>query len=233
MRDSEIYTCYPDISFTYERDSGRVTSWLDHILTFRHHSDSITNIKGIHSPDNLSDHIPLSFDIHIRFSMQIPVTMKSSHSTVAWDRVSSDEVQRYRSYILDSLPTLGTDIVECCDANCTLHCTVIDHYCSLLLDCIEEAADCCLPKRSKRSGKVMPGWNDHVKVIRQSAYFWNNVWTECGCPRSGVIFELRNKTKRECKYAIRRAKRRQMHIANEKTWQCSLHQGPWFLLETC
>lgn len=62
----------------------------------------------------------------------------------------------------------------------------------------------------------MPGWNEHVQEYKSSATLWNNVWLEVGCPRAGIIFELRNKTKKAYKYAVRCIKRRQAHIRSDK-----------------
>ena len=62
----------------------------------------------------------------------------------------------------------------------------------------------------------MPGWNDHVREVRESAMVWNKIWVEAGCPEAGVVFDLRKQTKKAYKYAVRNVKRRQKHIVSEK-----------------
>ncbi len=65
----------------------------------------------------------------------------------------------------------------------------------------------------------MPGWNDHVRKVRESAMLWNRIWVEAGwavCPEAGVLFDLRKQTKKAYKYSVRRVKRRQKYIVSEK-----------------
>jgi len=62
----------------------------------------------------------------------------------------------------------------------------------------------------------MPGWNEHVRRYKESACLWNAIWVDSGCPRSGILFELRKQTKKAYKYAVRQVKRRQLHIASQK-----------------
>ena len=209
--------CYPHVTYTYEHDNGKVTSWPDHILTLKHHSDSVYGVSCTHSPDNLSDHILLSFIARINLITHMqPQTVKSMppHHTIDWDRVTTDDAFCYVNSIIDNLPALAGEVIECRDVDCKSHHAAIELYCEQLLDCIDKAAHLYLPK--KKQGKVVPGWNENIKELKQSAYFWNNVWVDCGCPRAGVVFELRNRTKKEYKYSVRRAKRRRVHVANEK-----------------
>ena len=49
------------IDFTYERDDGLCRSWPDHILISSHNCNKVSDVKVIHSAENFTDHIPLSF----------------------------------------------------------------------------------------------------------------------------------------------------------------------------
>ncbi len=62
----------------------------------------------------------------------------------------------------------------------------------------------------------MPGWNDHVRLFRDSAILWNKIWVEADCPLTGVLFDLRKKSKAAYKYAVGRIKRRHKHIVRDK-----------------
>ncbi len=48
----------------------------------------------------------------------------------------------------------------------------------------------------------MPGWNDHVHKVRESAILWNRIWVEAGCPEAAVLFDLRKQTKKAYKYTL-------------------------------
>ena len=55
-----------------------------------------------------------------------------------------------------------------------------------------------------------------MKAQQKTAQLWNNIWVELGCPRAGIVSELRRKTKNAYKYAVRRVMRRKTHIHNNK-----------------
>ena len=45
--------------------------------------------------------------------------------------------------------------------------------------------------------------------------FWNRVWSENGCPSSGVLSQIRKKAKSCYKYAVRSLKRQKDHIVSK------------------
>jgi len=199
---------------------GAVTSWPDHILTLQHHSSTIMEVAGVHSACNLSDHVPLAFSVNIdlNYSSSGPSRCPASRSfscAVDWSRVTSAELDRYIEAIRMNLPVVSADLLDCCDVNCRAHQVSIDVFCNQLLECLQSAASLCLPLRSQRA-KAMPGWNEHVRRYKESACLWNAIWVDSGCPRSGILFELRKQTKKAYKYAVRQVKRRQLHIASQK-----------------
>ena len=59
-----------NINFTYERDDGLAHSWPDHILSLNYCIDDILSVKCVHSPDNFSDHTPLSFVLNVNLYSQ-------------------------------------------------------------------------------------------------------------------------------------------------------------------
>ena len=54
----DLLLCF-SIGFTYEKDDGLVHSWPDYILINCHCVNDICSVKGIHSLNNFSDHVPL------------------------------------------------------------------------------------------------------------------------------------------------------------------------------
>ena len=62
-----------NITFTYERDDGLIRSWPEHTLSFEHNLSFVRDIKCVHSADNFSDDIPLTF----RLSLCCPDTFIS------------------------------------------------------------------------------------------------------------------------------------------------------------
>ena len=65
-----------------------------------------------------------------------------------------------------------------------------------------------------KCAKVMPGWNDSVRPLCSKILFWNRLWSDDGCPSSGV--QIRRNAKSRYKYAVRSLKRRKDHIVIRK-----------------
>ena len=60
------------------------------------------------------------------------------------------------------------------------------------------------------------GWNDGLRKLRHETNFWYHVWLEAGCPKSGVLFDIKKKAKKRYKYAARKVKRQQMYLLWDK-----------------
>jgi hypothetical protein len=68
------------------------------------------------------------------------------------------------------------------------------------------------------SKKNIPGWNDAAHSLKSQANFWYKVWIEAGCPSSssGVLHSIKKSSKSRFKYEVRRLKRKEHHLQNEK-----------------
>ena len=210
-----------NINFTYERDDGLVHSWPDHILTFNYCAGDISIVKCIHSPDNFSDHVPISFNLCCNLQPISNTDIVSSYpningqSNFDWIKIDSMLIEAYQSYVEASLPIIPPDLLNCSTIGCKLHQQDIDIVCDHLFSCLCAAGQHCFPRYSKRS-KVHPGWNDSVRILRSKALLWNRIWSECGCPINGVLSQIRKKAKSRYKYAVRSAKRRKDSIISKK-----------------
>ena len=209
-----------NIQFTYESDDGLARSWPDHVLTLSHCINAITDVRCIHSTNNFSDHIPLCFclnlDAQVKYTAEPVDSMNSKDTNVIdWNKVEAIHIDAYQNLVKSSLPHMSSDLLSCSSPGCQHHQLMIDTACEKLFSCLHSAAQDGLPKRSKRY-KVIPGWNDSVRILRSKAIFWNRMWTECGCPSNGVLSQIRKRTKTRYKYAVRSAKRRKDHTVSRK-----------------
>jgi hypothetical protein len=220
----DLLTCF-NIKFTYERDDGLVRSWPDHVLTNCHFVKDISSIKCIHSADNFSDHVPLYFELvlsvpRLDYCDAISSNDNTYHQdNVNWSSIDPTSVERHRNTVQISLPTLSDELQNCSDPDCKSHQPAIDSACDKLLSCLYFSGRQCLPQVSKRA-KVLPGWNDSVRSLRSKALFWNRLWSENGCPSSGVVSQIRKKAKSRYKYAVRYLKRQKDHILSKKNKFC-------------
>ena len=183
----------PPIQYSYIRDDGLVSSWPDHILTSSCHLDNLTVMGCFQSLENFSDHLPLHFNIKFPNSfpaLTTPSTDVSSSLCIDWSQASLEVIDNYCQCILSQLPLLPPDQINCPDSSCQTHHSVIDHCCFELLSCIQSCALMCLPCKSARNIRNIPGWNDYVREDRSRAAFWHRVWCEAGCPSAGVKLDV-------------------------------------------
>ena len=94
---------------------------------------------------------------------------------IDWSVLSANNIEDYRQIIFHTLPLLSQDLLNCGSTCCLLHHEEIDLFCNQLLSCLSVASKLCFPVISKRA-RTMPGWNDHVREVRESAMVWNKIY---------------------------------------------------------
>ena len=75
------------------------------------------------------------------------------HSANIIDRnkVTSQQAQDFCGFLLDHLPSIPHDLVDCCDPKCNIHYQQLDSLCNHLLECIVRGSSLCFPKVKKVS----------------------------------------------------------------------------------
>ena len=54
----------------------------------------------------------------------------------------------------------------------------------------------CIPNTHKKySKKRIPGWKTFVEPFKNDAIFWHTLWKQIGSPTSGVVFDVRKRTR--------------------------------------
>ena len=78
----------------------------------------------------------------------------------------------------------------------------------------------CLPSTFSNGDKplkgVVPGWSEYVKPYAEENKFWSSVWRSAGKPRHGPYYDIMKKAKNQYSYAVRRLKRCNDIIQNDK-----------------
>ena len=88
---------YPDtIPFTYERDDGLATSWVDHVLCSNHKSTIVSHVTCVPLDSNLSDHHPIAFTLNVDCSLMNNTSpsppLFSSSLSLDWDKASREDL---------------------------------------------------------------------------------------------------------------------------------------------
>ena len=111
---------------------------------------------------------------------------------------------------------------------CKAHGVEIENYTLDVLEAIEKASQKCLPStncsKNKRRG-IIPGWTEFVAPYASESKFWHSVWLSQGKPPLGYAFEKMKFSKKEYKYAIRRLKKCNDKIQEERFLSGVIGQG--------
>ena len=185
-----------NIKYTYHNDDFSCFSSPDHILTT---SYLIDNVSIHDTAENFSNHLSLHFAF--KFTGTLSVYALHVHLAILLD-TSHSLSTGIKLLQMMSLFTVITSfplylnfllIFNCCDTDCTARQSMLNSYCEQLFNSVPTAADLCLPKYrvNGHTSCSLSGWNSGTRPLKQSANFWHKVWSECGCPSSGVLFQIK------------------------------------------
>ena len=113
-------------------------------------------------------------------------------------------------------PTNFVVVVDCCDPHCTEHCDLLDEYAHWFVQCLLDCDLLWMPLQNSGGKRSVAGLNDGTQTLKADANFWYRVWSEAGCPCSGVLFEIKKKAKHRFKYAVRSLQRQKRFIIRRK-----------------
>ena len=97
-----------------------------------------------------------------------------------------------------------------------------------VLEAVEVAGKCLSSTgggSGSQSSNTIPGWNEYVKPICDESKFWHSVWQSAGMPQQGSLLDAMKSSKMQYKYAVRRLKRANCKIQNDKFVQNLLSGG--------
>jgi endonuclease/exonuclease/phosphatase family metal-dependent hydrolase len=202
-----LVTCisgtYSKVDYTYESKITGHKSTLDHFIVSENLFPHITSYWVTHIGTNLSDHS----DVHLR--LNIPTSYLAEDVVdptlkIKWDLASPKHVLEYQEkldYLLSQI-NVPYETIYCTDVHCNFHCTNIQEFYDAIVKACIEAASCTIPMSHGACPQVT-GWNEHVEGFKQQALFWHNVWKDNNSPRTGLIADIRKRTRAKYHYAIR------------------------------
>ena len=202
------------IKYTFERGDGLARSWIDHVICSQISPLLVSDVHASHSACNLSDHSPLYFKLNINCAFAPTLSSSSSSASrhINWSEVTPSHIECYQARVAESLSDLPHEILSCTDTSSSVHHNMLDSYAEHFISTL---LDCAFPCYTRSSRKVV-GWNDTTKAFKKDANFWHRVWEEAGCPKAGVLFNIKKGAKRRFKYEVRRIKRRRQQLLRDK-----------------
>jgi len=198
--------------YTFYRTGMQRGSHIDHILISQSLEPYVAGYKIEHSPVNPSCHQPVTINLKLPAAKTDSCNIASDSASIAWHKVTENMLDCFRNVVDASLTTVMKDtwnVLECNVAGCDdqSHKLELDALLAMMCDSAIEAGESIFPKKHKSLSK--PRWREEVKPIRDRAMVWHNVWRDAGRPLSGILFDLRQKTRREYHQAVRKLKNRE------------------------
>ena len=198
-------------TFTYCRDDGRNTSWIDHFLCSKALDVKITSISVLY--DYIcSDHKPMS----VQFSGVSPEMRQLNDSNsgasntfchIEWSRVNINDFQNSMSSALQ-LVDIPTCLLGCTENPCVCadHRTAIDNYYQSIIRQVFDVSVLHSVKR-RHNNRSVPGWTDYVADKHDVAKNAFKEWVYAGKPRSSAVFSEMSQTRAAFKLALRYCRR--------------------------
>ena len=188
------------LPFTYVNSSLNQQSYIDYVLVS---SDSIVSNFDILDPDvNFSDHLPLVVSLScITHSVVDSQTQHGSNtSTQHFPRWDKSDLSAYYRYTGEKFgPILST-------LNNMLHSNRYDNLCldriyDEIVTILTVGENQFVPRHRKNFYKYW--WNEDLKLLKQAAIESNRLWKAARRPRSGPIFDRRQKDKSNYRRKLR------------------------------
>ena len=148
---------------------------------------------SVSSGANMSDHLPLSFQLHIPCAsintLPSSVSFKPK-ACINWSKVTPSTVMMYQQMVLGKLADPPVEFLQCSSPSCSVHASLLDNYASHFVSTLLDSASSCFPCHSASKPRV-PGWNESAGKLKELSIFWNRVWTEAGYPSAGVLSTIK------------------------------------------
>ena len=212
-----LHNDFIDTFFSYD---GRSSSCIDHFVVSKSMVSNVMNVDVYSHVLNRSSHSPLSMNVDISVRNRALATPSAGDvKSIAWGRVTSEHIEEFQLAVSIALSEciFPECLSECRDVSCSnvVHRAQIDELCDILCDiCIRSGHSCfptCQPKKFHR-----PKWKEIMKPYKDEALFLNYIWKSCSKPDNGVVFDIRQRTKREYHYAFRRYKKDEARLRRER-----------------
>ena len=197
------------------------SSTIDHFAGNATLLNCVTETGVIHSGENPSNHSPIYAKIQLG-GIDFSSESVKNEKRVNWEKSSLEARENYLTTLSNKLDKLVTpDCVNCRDVTCTVHMDQFEDYTMSLMAAMEEAAQECLHStgggKAENGGlKLIPGWAEYVKPYSEESKFWCATWQSAGMPRNGALHDAMKYSKCQYKYAVRRLKRANEKIQNDK-----------------
>ena len=212
-------------------------STIDFICVSKNLKKHVAAYYTVDSALNHSDHIPVGLGLYIPSESEIikyrttgkidkpnlSINEKSCRAKLRWDLCNIDNYYKATCDLL--YPTYnklckfysqthtGTETPTRRSPNKVEGAKIIESLYNETVNSLNVAANACIPKL--KSNTLKHWWNSELTVLKQRAINAHNMWTQAGSPKSGPLWEIRNKEKFNYKMAIKKEKKATVDLISD------------------
>ena len=212
-----------NVDFTYccTQNENTYFSTIDHFAVSTGLLGAVNDAGVVHTGENLSNHSAIYVKIDVG-RLDIRLEKSAAEKRSSWVKASYDAKELYKIKLAEKLNHIPVyECISCKNVHCVkkIHHNGIEDYTLDVLEAMESTGKECLPivgSCSSFKNKKVSGWNEFVKPYADESNFWYQLWLSAGKPSTGDLFINMKLSKRQYKFAVRRLKRCQDKINNEK-----------------
>ena len=212
-----------NVDFTYSHIQNETIyfSTIDHFALSNKLMSAVLEAGVIHSGENSSNHSAIYLKLSTGL-LSLHLEQLPSENKTCWSKASDEAKNNFKCMLRRKLNDIAHyQCTSCQDISCQDNCHIqgIENYTLDVLEAMEWAGHECLPitttGKSPKQYKIS-GWNEHIRPFAEESKFWYQVWLSAGKPLEGDIYLNMKISKKQFKYAVRRLKRCQERVKNEK-----------------
>jgi len=189
------------MKYTYVNQALNNQSYIDYALVSC--PDSLSDFSILDPDVNFSDHLPIRLVVTAKISNSGSSELNNFDQSIfiqrypRWDKADRGAYYEFTRLNLDQLSDQLDQLLAVQDVSKDC----VNNIYSSIVCVLLEAEARFVPKRSKGFFKFW--WNEELDVLKQASIDTNNAWKLAGKPRSGPIFDKRQKARALYRKSIR------------------------------
>ena len=246
MQENDLVTVWEKfpVDFTYCQTATRnfqvqhSLSTIDHFLINDELLDNCLDANVLHFAENISNHevkfLKLNFAHQI--SSNAAVSCKDTLNSPNWDKATPQQLLDFKNDLREGLSNISIPdtAMYCRSPHCDdfqHHKDLIDEFAVEVMNQMDIAVLNNIPKLHCTGNKDIPGWNQFIRPIREDMQFWYSIWLSCGKQPNSVVHSIYRNIRKEYIYALRRVKKYETEIRNNKFIEAATHGGMLDILD--
>ena len=192
-------------SFTRFDVKTKSYTLIDGILISRDLAPFVDNVRISHYGDNVSDHLPVEFDLHVVVEKSKSL-VKQALPFINWSKLTDSNLDLFKQKMTENLDAISCQPMNilqgsllCVDDS---HKVDLENYYGEIVTAVINA-EMCLPKTDPSVQRSF--WSNDLNTLKRDSIDCTSHWRSMGCPKSGPIFDC----KKDCIYKYKTAIRKQ------------------------